>query len=158
MSRFAVKIRPPPCFAGQMYTFFVHFCNKAVNTAILPLFSARDDWILRAYYVIVLSECNTDASEPCSFRAAGDPKSFDAFTKGFIFERRKNMKRVDARGLSCPEPVIQTKNAMASKEAAYEVLVDNVVAKENVSRFVLHQGYQVQVEEQGDDFLLKIMK
>ena len=57
------------------------------------------------------------------------------------------MKRVDARGLSCPEPVIQTKNAMASKEAAYEVLVDNVVAKENVSRFVLHQGYQVQVEE-----------
>ena len=44
------------------------------------------------------------------------------------------MKRVDARGLSCPEPVIQTKNAMASKEAEYEVLVDNVVAKENVSK------------------------
>ena len=56
------------------------------------------------------------------------------------------MKRVDARGLSCPEPVIQTKNAMASKEAEYEVLVDNVVAKENVSRFVMHQGYQVNVE------------
>ena len=44
------------------------------------------------------------------------------------------------------------------KRGAYEVLVDNVVAKENVSRFVLHQGYQVQVEEQGDDFLLKITK
>lgn len=68
------------------------------------------------------------------------------------------MKKVDARGLSCPEPVIQTKNAMTSKEAQYEVLVDNVVAKENVSRFALHQGYQVQVEEQGDDFLLKIKK
>ena len=68
------------------------------------------------------------------------------------------MKKVDARGLSCPEPVIQTKNAMGSKEAQYEVLVDNVVAKENVSRFALHQGYQVQVEEQGDDFLLKIKK
>ena len=64
------------------------------------------------------------------------------------------MKRVDARGLSCPEPVIQTKNAMASKEAEYEVLVDNVVAKENVSRFVMHQGYQVNVEEQGDDSCL----
>ena len=46
----------------------------------------------------------------------------------------------------------------ASKEAEYEVLVDNVVAKENVSRFVMHQGYQVNVEEQGDDFLLKITK
>ena len=68
------------------------------------------------------------------------------------------MTRVDARGLSCPEPVIQTKNAMVSKEAAYEVLVDNVVANENVSRFVLHQGYQVKVQEQGDDFLLKITK
>lgn len=56
------------------------------------------------------------------------------------------MKRVDARGLSCPEPVIQTKNAMASREAQYEVLVDNVVAKENVSRFAIHQGYQVEVE------------
>ena len=38
------------------------------------------------------------------------------------------MRTVDARGLSCPEPVIQTNNAMASKEAAYEVLVDHVVA------------------------------
>lgn len=68
------------------------------------------------------------------------------------------MKRVDARGLSCPEPVIQTKNAMASGEDGYEVLVDNVVAKENVSRFAIHQGYQVNVEEQEDDFLLKIKK
>lgn len=68
------------------------------------------------------------------------------------------MKKVDARGLSCPEPVIQTKNAMASGESAYEVLVDNVVAKENVSRYAVHQGYQVNVEEQGDDFLLKITK
>ena len=71
------------------------------------------------------------------------------------FGRRGNMKTVDARGLSCPEPVIQTKNAMASGEAAYEVLVDNVVAKKNVSRFAVHQGYQVDVKEQGEDFLLK---
>ena len=68
------------------------------------------------------------------------------------------MKIIDARGLSCPEPVIMTKNAMASKEAAYEVLVDNVTAKENVSRFARHQGYQVQVKEQGEDFLLQITK
>lgn len=68
------------------------------------------------------------------------------------------MKKVDARGLSCPEPVIMTKNAMASGEATYEVLVDNVTAKENVSRFAVHQGYKVQVKEQGDDFLLEIKK
>lgn len=68
------------------------------------------------------------------------------------------MKKIDARGLSCPEPVIMTKNAMASREAAYEVLVDNVTAKENVSRFATHQGYQVQVKEQGEDYLLQITK
>ena len=56
------------------------------------------------------------------------------------------MKRVDARGLSCPEPVIRAKNAMESGDKEYEILVDNVVAKENVSRFANHQGYQVQVE------------
>lgn len=68
------------------------------------------------------------------------------------------MKVVDARGLSCPEPVIMTKNALASKEAAYEVLVDNVTAKENVTRFASHQGYQVTVEEQGEEFLLHIKR
>ena len=52
------------------------------------------------------------------------------------------MKTIDARGLSCPEPVIRTKNALASGEKAYTVMVDNVTAKENVSRFALHQGYK----------------
>ena len=56
------------------------------------------------------------------------------------------MKTIDARGLSCPEPVIRTKNALASGEKAYTVMVDNVTAKENVSRFALHQGYKVSVK------------
>ena len=38
------------------------------------------------------------------------------------------MKKVDARGLSCPEPVIRAKNAMESGDKEYEILVDNVVA------------------------------
>ena len=68
------------------------------------------------------------------------------------------MKVIDARGLSCPEPVILTKNAFASKEAQYEVLVDNPTAKENVSRFAKHQGYQVTVEEKGEEFVLHMKK
>ena len=35
------------------------------------------------------------------------------------------MQIVDARGLSCPEPVILTKQALASNEAEYQILVDN---------------------------------
>ncbi len=68
------------------------------------------------------------------------------------------MKTIDARGLSCPEPVILTKNALAAKEDAYEVIVDNPVAKENVTRFAVHQGYQVTVEEQGEDYILRIQR
>ena len=68
------------------------------------------------------------------------------------------MKTVDARGLSCPEPVIMTKNALAGKESSYTILVDNVTAKENVTRFAVHQGYQVNVEEKGEDFVLHLKK
>ena len=68
------------------------------------------------------------------------------------------MKTIDARGLSCPKPVIMTKNALESKEAACDILVDNVTAKENVTRFASHQGYQVKAEEKGEDFVLHLKK
>ncbi|MCI5901884.1 MAG: sulfurtransferase TusA family protein [Blautia sp.] len=68
------------------------------------------------------------------------------------------MKTIDARGLSCPEPVILTRNAMTSKEKSYEILVDNVTAKENVSRFASHQGYRVTVTEKDEDYLLRLEK
>lgn len=68
------------------------------------------------------------------------------------------MKTIDARGLSCPEPVILTKNALASNESSYEVLVDNVTSKENVTRFATHQGYKVSCKEVGEDYSLTLTK
>ncbi|MBP1582156.1 MAG: sulfurtransferase TusA family protein [Oscillospiraceae bacterium] len=68
------------------------------------------------------------------------------------------MKTVDARGLSCPQPVLMTKDALASKENAYEVLVDNSTAKENVTRFATNNGYKVSVAEKDGDFVLSITK
>ena len=44
------------------------------------------------------------------------------------------MKIIDARGLSCPEPVILTRQAMASGEASYQVIVDNNTSILNKSR------------------------
>ena len=44
------------------------------------------------------------------------------------------MTKLDARGLSCPEPVIMISQAMKSGEAAYEILVDNRVSRENGTR------------------------
>lgn len=51
-----------------------------------------------------------------------------------------------------------TKKALSSKDSRYEILVDNVTARENVTRFASHQGYQVAVTEQGDDYLLTLTK
>lgn len=68
------------------------------------------------------------------------------------------MKELDARGLSCPEPVVMIRKAMASKESAYEMVVDNVTAKENVTRYARHQGYQVSVREQDGEYHLSITK
>ena len=68
------------------------------------------------------------------------------------------MKTLDARGLSCPAPVVMIRKAMASKEDKYQIIVDNNTAKENITRFVTHQGYNVSVTEEDGDITLDITK
>ncbi|MDO4620327.1 MAG: sulfurtransferase TusA family protein [Lachnospiraceae bacterium] len=68
------------------------------------------------------------------------------------------MKKIDARGLSCPEPVILTRNALASGDSSYEIIVDNNASKENVTRFAEHQGYKVQIAEENGEFTLSLQK
>ena len=68
------------------------------------------------------------------------------------------MTKVDARGLSCPEPVILISQAMKSGENAYEITMDNRVSKENVTRYAEHQGYKVSVTEADGEFTLTIQK
>ena len=65
---------------------------------------------------------------------------------------------LDARGLSCPEPVVMIRKAMASKENEYIMVVDNITSKENVTRYAEHQGYTVSVAENGDEYTLTIKK
>lgn len=68
------------------------------------------------------------------------------------------MNKIDARGLSCPEPVIMIRKAMMSNENAYEIVVDNVASRENVTRYANHQGYNVTVTEKDGEFTLSITK
>ena len=68
------------------------------------------------------------------------------------------MTKIDARGLSCPEPVILISRAMKSGENAYEIIVDNRVSRENVTRYAEHQGYTVSVAEADGEFTLTIRK
>lgn len=68
------------------------------------------------------------------------------------------MNTLDARGLSCPEPVIMIRKAMMSKDAHYEMIVDNPTSKENVMRYAEHQGYSVTIEERSGEYTLIIKK
>ncbi|MGN0983836.1 MAG: sulfurtransferase TusA family protein [Gemmiger sp.] len=68
------------------------------------------------------------------------------------------MKLLDARGLSCPEPVIMIRKAMMAGGDGYQMVVDNVTARENVTRYAEHQGYTVTVEAADGEFTLTMKK
>lgn len=65
---------------------------------------------------------------------------------------------VDARGLSCPQPVILTRKAIQAGEFPIEVLVETVTSRENVRRAAEKAGLHVHVEQVGDEFKLTIWK
>ena len=63
------------------------------------------------------------------------------------------MKEIDARGLACPAPVLQTKNAIEEEKLnGVAIIVDNEAARQNVSRFLKSQGFDVSVQEKEGDF------
>jgi selenium metabolism protein YedF len=66
------------------------------------------------------------------------------------------MKEIDARGLACPAPVLQTKDAVENEGVTVvDVVVDNSAAQQNVQRFLESKGFATTLEQQGDDFRVK---
>ncbi|MGI6657544.1 MAG: sulfurtransferase TusA family protein [Desulfobulbus sp.] len=58
---------------------------------------------------------------------------------------------VDARGLSCPQPVLMTLAVLQQGvEGAVTVLVDTETSKENVGRAAASQGWRVSEVEERD--------
>ncbi len=68
------------------------------------------------------------------------------------------LNTLDARGRSCPEPVLLTKKALAQSFQGLQDLVDNTTAKNNVARFAENRGYKVAVAEAGGTFTLTVGK
>jgi tRNA 2-thiouridine synthesizing protein A len=69
-------------------------------------------------------------------------------------------KTIDARGLSCPQPVLMTLDAIKAGETnAMTVLVDNEASKENVSRAATSKGWAVtEITETDGVFHIAIKK
>ena len=66
---------------------------------------------------------------------------------------------VDARGYSCPMPVVMVQKAVKNgNPATLEVLVDNQCSVENVTRYANNQGYHVETSMDGEDFRLVLTK
>jgi tRNA 2-thiouridine synthesizing protein A len=67
---------------------------------------------------------------------------------------------VDARGLSCPQPVLMTMEEIKKTgKGEIEVWVDTDTSKENVSRAATSKGWEVQnVAEEGGGYRIVIKK
>ena len=70
-----------------------------------------------------------------------------------------SIKQIDNCGLNCPQPVINTKKVLDEIDSGTVVsIVDNEVAKENVTRFAQNAGCQVSVEQTDGKYLITITK
>jgi len=62
--------------------------------------------------------------------------------------------KIDARGLTCPEPVLKVKSAIETlAPKSVSVIVDNPASQQNVQRFLESQGYQTIIDQQGEDYI-----
>lgn len=67
---------------------------------------------------------------------------------------------IDARGLSCPQPVLMAMQAIKALDSGeLLVMVDTEASRENVSRAVERVGWTVRsVAEKGEEFHLTLVK
>ena len=67
---------------------------------------------------------------------------------------------IDARGYSCPQPVLMFMEAVKSgNENEVIVLVDTDASKENVSRAAQSKNYSVtDIQQQGDEYRMTLIK
>ena len=69
------------------------------------------------------------------------------------------IKEIDARGENCPKPFIMTKKALDEiQSGTILTIVDNEVAKENVSKLAKSLSLEYNVESKEGDFYIKINK
>ena len=64
------------------------------------------------------------------------------------------MTHIDARGKSCPMPVILAKQVISGGESVFSIEVDNQTAVENLKRLAASQGFSAAVRETDGAFTL----
>ena len=68
-------------------------------------------------------------------------------------------KEIDARGLVCPYPVMETQKVLRElKKGTVVTIVDNAAARDNVNRLAEGMGCTVSIEKREDDYYLTITR
>ena len=65
------------------------------------------------------------------------------------------MMKLDVRGLSCPMPVLKTKQAIKAGEKNLEITSDNNTSMENISKYLRVEGFNFTVTEDKDDYIIR---
>lgn len=65
--------------------------------------------------------------------------------------------KIDTCGTSCPQPVLMTKKALENNPGAneIEILTDNNTSKTNVKKYLASNGFNVEIEENEDTFVVR---
>ena len=66
-------------------------------------------------------------------------------------------KKLDLRGLSCPIPLIRTRDALADADAV-TVVVDEAAPRENIVKFAKAQNCRVDCTTAGGEYTIVIRK
>ena len=68
-------------------------------------------------------------------------------------------KQIDCRGLACPKPVVNTKQALNEIETGkLTVIVDNKTSLDNIKRLTKNRGHDIKVQENNGSFFIEIAK
>jgi tRNA 2-thiouridine synthesizing protein A len=72
----------------------------------------------------------------------------------------ETVKTINACGLSCPQPVLLTQQALNSQSrGTVQVLVDSATARDNVVRTARKAGWQAELQEQpGGNIQISLTK
>lgn len=67
------------------------------------------------------------------------------------------MKKIDAKGLDCPQPVVLTKNALKDNKEVITI-VDNEAGANNVKKLATKLGAKAEIKKIDDNFEVNIIK
>ena len=66
---------------------------------------------------------------------------------------------IDARGLSCPMPVVMVQNEVKKNNPdSMEVVVDSMVCVENITRYGNTHGFEVASTKEGEEYTIRLTK